>query len=381
MDRRDFLQTGAAATLVGAVGTTVGSCAATQNVASLLDGSIEFPDMNSYLKEIDEGIAKIATWDFDGILTGGGGEPDQNLDLARRSLEALYMTAMFSDQSEVGQAHPGMQKRILDASLRMDDTIAEMGEFLNTRTSSQLADVQVALSENPDLPMEVAEMLNQYGKEFGLGPSRRIQVRGMVSQTALRMKAQSPSLVVDEYVNKVKKLVKRSGSAEEIKQQIIARMGEQEFFEKHERMTLYAKAWETQGQHAEATASDAGPAQDTGEETFEENADAGISDESAPKIQAAEEPHVAKTAHHCAGCKEPLARLKKGEKLVRGGAWTLGIGVVIGLIGVAVMSSAILASAVMWTVGGILLIVGLIILIVGVVKKNSAQRELDEKHS
>jgi hypothetical protein len=98
----------------------------------------------------------------------------------------------------------------------------------------------------------------------------------MLTQTVSRLKNQSPKLLIDEYVDKVEKTAAQAGSDAEIQRLMIARMGEQAFWEQQRRLAMYAAAWEDAGATAglddqdplpplDPPEPDAGPAAEPGD--------------------------------------------------------------------------------------------------------------------
>lgn len=71
-----------------------------------------------------------------------------------------------------------------------------------------------------------------------------MKMRNIVSNVSARLQKQPPNLLVNEYKNKTRKLMTRSSDDESIKRQLVARMGEKAFWEKHDRMVEYAALWD-----------------------------------------------------------------------------------------------------------------------------------------
>jgi hypothetical protein len=249
--RREFLKAGAAtATVAGAagVGGLAGSaCGGLFDRTVFDDSRLPLPDMDAYLRKIDDGMGRIAKWDRrdDIPMT----ELDQALDndLGRQTLRALYMTGMFGDLPDAGQVHPGMQERIEQALPEMKETVATIADLLSNLSDEDVENLQRFVKDRDDPGMGFAQWLDDVESVLGVSPERRLQTRALVTKVISRLKNQSPRMLFDEYIGKVERIEARTGSLEEIEREMIARIGEQAFWERQQRLATYAAAWTEQG--------------------------------------------------------------------------------------------------------------------------------------
>jgi hypothetical protein len=84
--------------------------------------------------------------------------------------------------------------------------VFDITDMLASLDPTQRAKVRTTLQEQPDLPMELGEMLDVRAQRVGMSTTRRLQLRKMMAQTAFRLKNGHASSMIDEYVTKVDKL-------------------------------------------------------------------------------------------------------------------------------------------------------------------------------
>lgn len=126
--------------------------------------------------------------------------------LARQSVRALFAAGSFLDLPEEGRMHPGMQERMVSYMPEFDDTVATVTDRLRDLSEPQRRHLQRTLQKSPDLPMEIAAGLDRMARRTALSPGRRAQLRMAVTQVSWRLRKQNPSLIIDEYVDKVDRL-------------------------------------------------------------------------------------------------------------------------------------------------------------------------------
>jgi len=295
MKRRDFIKAGAAtATVAGAAGAgaVLGSaCGGLFEGGSFEQGKLPLPDMGEYIRTVDDGLHAIArkkVFDGEGEVDGVS---DYEKDLARRALSTLYLTGMFGDLPDEGQVHPAMQERLQRALPEMERTVYDMIDYLGAVSDEDAAALQRALRGRDNPAMEIAEWLD--GEEWSIGVSqkRRLQTRTLLTHVVSRLKNQPPQLVFDEYIGKVERIEARTGTLEEVERELMARVGKQAFFERQQRLALYAAAWAEGGVTAEDfPIEDLPPVElpDEPEEPPEE--DAGVPEEAEPAGEPAPAP-------------------------------------------------------------------------------------------
>ena len=304
LDRRDFIRAGAA----GAVGMSPKTTPAETAKAA----GLAVPDMDAYLARIDAGMERIARWSPSREAPGHAGDAEAIDSLAQKSLRTLFMTGMFADLPVEAQVHRGMQDRIWAAMPEMDEAANEMTAFLRSQRGEDLERVQEALRSRPELRQRIGETLDREAEQCGVSEWRRRQMQVILNQEGWRLEHQPPTLVVDEYLNKIEKVSATDPASEARQNWLSAKVGEHVFWE-------------------------------------------DLADDGAPPL--------------------PQARSLRSQRLRRG-AKLMGIAILIGGVGgiaVAVGSDAAVAvGAVLLTVGAIVFLVGLIILLVGLGTSSSA---------
>jgi hypothetical protein len=73
-------------------------------------------------------------------------------------------------------------------------------------TPADRLDLKEAIEREPELPMRVIEALDRESEALGISAKRRLHLRTLGTQVAFRMRQQSPSAVIEEYVGKVERM-------------------------------------------------------------------------------------------------------------------------------------------------------------------------------
>jgi hypothetical protein len=310
MDRRDIFKLGIAAG-AGLVTTGGSSCLLLPKI--MYDNEpLPLPDMDRYLSQIDKGVDYIENRSiFHDYPELEEKHPEED-QLSRKAIKTLYLTAMFSDLPEKGQVHPGMQERIQEAMPDMDRAVYGISDHLESRTTDELKTLKVALRRRSNPGMEIAEKINHHAKVCGVSKRRRLQTRAMFTHVVGRMKCQPPGLLFHEYVNKVEKMKDRHGSMEEMQRWVASQVGEKEFWKRQERLNEYALEWKTVGARGEKD-----------------------------------------------------KKKSSGSTCLTVGGVTMGLGVILLIVGGIVVEAGDIAGAFVMTAGGVLLLGGLIALIIG----------------
>jgi hypothetical protein len=92
--------------------------------------------------------------------------------------------------------------------------------------------------------MKIADVIDEKAESCGVSKKRRLQTRNMLSHISMRMAHQPPDLFFDELLTRCRKLATRKGTAEELENEMAARLGEKAFLERKERYTVMAHAWQ-----------------------------------------------------------------------------------------------------------------------------------------
>ncbi len=327
LHRREFIKT---STLVG-VGTAATACAGRNEGLLVVPASaLSTADMEAYISRLDGSMNAIATgpspipklfphkkWNATDPVIKSGEE------LLRKNLRSLLLVGSFQDLPEEGRAYPGMQARMWSSMTEMDEAMRGTHNSLSAMTPTERADIGRALKADPELGMRIVEAFDIEAAAQGLPMERRMHMRTLALQVTNRLKQSSP-MFIDEYTTKTQKILTRSVDTEDVQRQILAALGEEEFFSLRERTFKYSERWRL----AQATPP------------------AGAGTVAAPPY----------------GQSKAAAKDPPGSGAITAGAVLLGLGVVVLLISAAVGD---IAGAFGVTAGALLALAGLITLIVG----------------
>ena len=192
------------------------------------------PDMEEYLTRVDQGLARIGGWSPTAGVTSFHGDRAATDALARKSLQAVFLTGMLGDLPIPSQLHPGMQDRMWDATPLFDEAADGMTAYIGSRTQEDLARVQSAL-RTPGTAQRVIDSLAAEADRTGVSAPRRAQLREMLQHVTWRLAHQPPSLLVGEYLEKVEKVADTDVEAEARQRQLAAQVGEEVFWKGDER--------------------------------------------------------------------------------------------------------------------------------------------------
>jgi hypothetical protein len=373
VERRDLLKLAAAACVLGAEP----GCAAPQrqvqasaresvtDVAARLDPQAA----DALLAKIDARMAWIANASLpDDVLplsklspgraAISEGEVARTGTLVRKAVRTLYMTGRFLDMPEEMKVHPGVQARLGAMQTEMDDAVMGMTDRLERMTPDDHRRVQDYLKKDDLFGERLAHVLEKTASDDGLTFQRSFGLRSATLDLSQRMAAQSPALVVDPLVRKVRHIEAHPRSDAEEARRLAARVGEETFWAHQERVALLHDAWTTRLGPGSALAS--GPLASS---TY-------VWPSTAPSAARAWDD----TRVEPAPPPPPHALPTSGQRTMKAGGITMGFGlgsVALGLICAGIATAPAL-SGFIWpalilgvTIGPILLVVGLIIVIVG----------------
>ena len=374
LDRRDALKLAAGAVLVGAQA----DCAPARGPATAADVTelarrLDPAAADALLARIDRRMDALGNASLpESVLPLRGVARDAEFDrtheemgaLVRKSVRTLYMTGQFLDMSDELKMHPAVQSRMWAMQGEMDEAVLGMTTHLERMTADDHRRVQTYLQDDPDFGERLAHVLEDTAVEDGLSRQRSLGVRSSILQLAGRMSAQSPGLVVDPLVSKVRRIQARPRDDAEDARRRAARVGEEAFWESQDRIAVLHQAWTARlGPTSPfATTAAAAPAPSaTGGSSW-----ASDFGSTGPAATPTPSPKV------------PTA----GERTVSTGGITMGFGlgsVALGAIfagiaaGTSSSSIALIGPALFFgvTLGPILLVVGLVIVIVGLAMKAS----------
>jgi hypothetical protein len=233
MDRRDLLKVGAAASL-----GIIEACAPQR--PPLEPGELP-PDMDEFLRGLDQrmedmthaefvkGFAEAAT--DRKLLDSERAQLQSKEELFRKMLRTLYVTQTFRDLPETAQRHPGMQERMMRHLDEIDQTVTDVTGMLENLDDDQRTKLRNVLRDRPDLPMTIAEKVDEHAAKAGVSGKRRLQLRAMMLQTSFRMKHAAPGAVIDEYVHKVRRFTAQNGMQTDVAMRLAGRATSDAFWQ------------------------------------------------------------------------------------------------------------------------------------------------------
>lgn len=347
MERRDFLKVGTAAGVASMAGPACSVAGGGQLINTPTLGTSE---MDGYLARLDRGLEAITGGDLLGDLIPRRAKESaaeqrkrqQGRALAQKGLRTLLLTGAYKDLPEADRRHPGMQQRLERGAPEMDQALFGMTGLLAGTSAEQRAAIQTELKRQPDLGLRLAESLNGPAKELGVSMKRRAQLRTMSTHLAWRMRVQSPSLVMDDLVGKVRRVTARNGQEEELKRHLATRIGEEAFWRNQTRLAMAGGTEEVLDDELFGEPAAAPPEAPAGPD------EPGV----APLVRS--EPYEAR----------PLVR-QRGGALVSTGLWMMGTGAGTLAIGGGLVAAESIVGAFIMTAGGLAIVGGLIVLVVG----------------
>lgn len=200
MDRRNFVAKG----FVGASGLAAAGPPGFLSAAER--GGSALYALDDYVARMDAGLARIGEWSIKSMIPAFEGDPAELDDLGRDALKSLYMTAMFSDLPVESQAQPDVQERMWAIQATMDRAVTGMSAFLERQTADTFARIRSALEADPTAVRGVMDFVDSEAARGGISTERRRQTRAMFEQARWRMGHQPPSLLVNEYLEKVERI-------------------------------------------------------------------------------------------------------------------------------------------------------------------------------
>lgn len=358
MDRRDFLKFGAAA---GATAAGTGCVADfTSPLVTPAIATYSPEQMDAFLRNLDAGVGAVSEHaTLPRILPKGvvnRFDPSdfgdaKNDELLRKVLRSLVVSSSFRSLELEDQAHPGVQSRVWGSMGEMDAAVRETNALLEQLTPTERDDLRQAMRDDPELPKRFIETLDEQAARANIPMATRLQLRTAGLHACARVK-QSPSLVIDEYTEKCKKTLERSGSNEEILRRTTARLGDEATWAVQERLLAAHARWKVALGQPTTDATPTPPAPPEPGQA-QPQPQPWQSDPQVTRVQGPPPPPVDNGA----------------EGLVTAGAVMLGIsGALVGL-GVGLLFAVTIAGAIVLTVAGVLLLIGLIVLIVGLARR------------
>jgi hypothetical protein len=386
MRRRDFLKSGVSGALGMALPQNPGASPA---LPALDPAGIE-----AKLERIDRRMV----W-FNQIDPLAGSTPRNEVEakvlaqrrhLGRQALRSFYFNGAFIGFDHAEQAHPGVQERMGRMVQEMDFAVDHTATYLEDLKPQERKSIQNELRRQPDLGPSLGDMFHRVAAEDGFGLLRRLDMRLAFADITRRLENQNPSVLIDPYVSKVRRL--QASAAERPEAVASAKAGA--FWEAEQRLAAHVGEWDRiyatrprtdrariesiypgDGMlmaQAEPTTNDPNPSR------VMTPVDAAPPASSVPPVDDWD-PSAPWHPRQLPSDGEPSPYAgppppRKGLSTLTAGAITMGVGAVstgVGAIFLAVggSSSSLFVPGLIFgvTVGPILLAVGLVILIVGTV--------------
>jgi hypothetical protein len=314
------------------------------------------PEMDGFLAQLDATMARIGNSPLTGLFDLGGKreapKPSAaDVLLLKKSLRSLALAGAHRELEGSAKAHPAVMRRIEAAAPEMDDAVFGVTELLEGLNAGDRVELQRRLRSDPEIPKRVAEWLDGHAASLNVPLERRMRLRTLAKHTTWRLANQPVGAIMDEYVDKVRKMAGRLGYQEELQRQIATRA-----------TTGALLGW-----------------QDQIDPTTPPGTPPGTPPSTPPGALPAAPPAPYPAPPYPPGGQPPpgyyypppmvaVPCVPKGSNnsgLITAGAVMLGIAGVGGIVGGVVLAAGSFAGAITLTVAGIVLIVGLIILIVG----------------
>jgi hypothetical protein len=332
MQRRDLLKGG----MVAGAGALEACAPARPAAPAPFEPGIMPADMDAFLNDLDARMDGMASGGFvQGFVSATAKKPlteeqrariEPNDQLFRGMVRTLYLTQTFRDLPEEAQLHPGMQEKMFRHMGEVNQTVSAVTEHLAKLDGSQRAELRERLRREPQLAMTIAEAIDQQAAHASIPAKRRIQLRSMMAQASFRLKHSSPDTVIDEYVDKARRMTAQSGLQSDLALRVASRVGQDSFWQEQ------AKYSSSRGSRAYAMNTGAAP----------------TSAEVPPPT-----PHASSS--------------RAGFPTMNTGAWLMGIGVVVFGVSGLIVAAGAFPFVFGMTVGALLFAAGFICLIVGAI--------------
>lgn len=341
MGRRQLLELGIAGGTLAAASSC--SLVGALGPSDLLgdDRALGEAEIRQFVGRLDSGLEVIAKGPSLSHLIPGSGQASpawharaREMDgLGRKALGALTFTGMYRCLPPESRQHPEVRRR-LDAMMpELDEAVFGTTAALAATDTAERAALQAHLKVDPDLPLRLYSLFDAPARELGVPRESRQQMRRILGNVGWRLRKQSPSLLIDEYVAKVEKAAAHHGQTEQLKRY------------------LATAAFESALWRDQATSLI-----------------------TSPGAVAARDPGPPSRARPPTARRSPLepekpALVQEG-RMVTAGCWLLGIGAMtLGAGAAAIFGGGLFTGAVIMTAGGIILLVGIITALAGGIRR------------
>jgi hypothetical protein len=230
MERRDLLKLGAATALAGCATSKPSALAAVPPAPAWTPEEVELAlaDMDATLDKL--AAAKPRLEAFGAPRTLDARRVAQGHDLTVRTLAAMHISASFRELPAAVQAREDVQRRMWSALPFIDDAMLDMNDYVASLTPAERRSIQDKLREQPSLAMDTIGTLDEQAAAAGVPMRRRLQMRTIAARTSWRMTRQSVNAVLDDTLDKVRRVRERHGRNEQLQRAIAAKVAEAELF-------------------------------------------------------------------------------------------------------------------------------------------------------
>ncbi len=235
MERRDLLQMGG---LFG-LGMTLGG--GTGCLPRMVPRHASDAEASQVLATLDENLERVSRYDmlddFTRRTNTDARYTEHDRALSRMSMRSLYTAATFRSMSDEERMHPMVQERVIKQLPEMDEAIFGMTDRMSTLDEDHREFVRAALQRESTGAEAMSQVFDQGMGVLDMPLRRRFQMRSIFQQVGFRMQNQ-PAVVIDEYVTKVQKTTELVGSKVELQRRIAAQIGQDAYWKHQHRLAL-----------------------------------------------------------------------------------------------------------------------------------------------
>lgn len=213
LDRRSFLARsalGAGALLASAPALGASGCGARHAMPEL--GGLE---ADALAARLERGLSRVRDFPAGQLAEAFPDlrRPELSENILRTTLGGLVVADVARSVPDAVRVPRGLAEPLTGA-LPLVGESAELHHALLTRMPSEAKrSVGARIRERPATVTDVAEWIDGQGRELGVARESRLELRRAAMNVGVRMRRQSASAVIDDAVQKVGRVVARSGSS------------------------------------------------------------------------------------------------------------------------------------------------------------------------
>lgn len=212
MERRKFLELGALA----------GATATSQACAPSLPGTTSSPSLGDHelrrrLRFIDRIMGSVERasprWLREHEPQPLSARDQIDARLTQSTIRSLLLTGSIGDLPVEERQHPEVVARLGQAAPEVDYALFGMMARLTMMPADEHDTIQRALRDDPDMVEQIGDCLDQDASDLGVPLRRRLHLRKLLRHVGWRLRRQTLSTVLDEYVGKVRRLAQSSAQS------------------------------------------------------------------------------------------------------------------------------------------------------------------------